>query len=91
MSGSAKPNSKRKYNRRSDEQRIAELESKISLIKERVEAKKRRDSAVLREVPKLQRTLKRFAELALEHGREDIANSATAFSSGLERYCSKKS
>ncbi len=90
MSESADTNSKRKYNRRSDEERIAELESKIALIKDRVEAKKRRDSPVLKELPKIQRSLKRFAQLAREHGREDISNSATAFSAGLERSLDEK-
>ena len=85
MSESAQPRQKRKYTRRSDEERIADLESKIALIKSRVEAKKRRDSVVLREVPKIQRSLQKFAQLATDHGREDIANSATAFLAGLER------
>jgi len=89
MSESGSPKSKRKYNRRSDEQRIAELETQISQIKDRVEAKKRRDSAVLKEIPKMQRGLKRFADLAEKHGREDVANSASAFSAGLERYLTK--
>ncbi len=86
MSESAEKKAKRKYNRRTDDQKIAELESQIAMIKDRVEAKKRRDSPVLKEMPKIQRSLKRFAQLALDHGREDIANSATAFSTGLERY-----
>lgn len=89
MSESGSPKSKRKYNRRSDEQRITELESQIAQIKDRVEAKKRRDSAVLKEIPKMQRGLKRFADLAQKHGREDVANSASAFSAGLERYLTK--
>ena len=85
MSESAEPKQKRKYNRRTDEERIAELESKIAMIKNRVEAKKRRDSPVVKEVPKIQRSLRKFAQLAQEHGREDISNSATAFAAGLER------
>ena len=76
---------KRKYTRRTDEERIAELESRIHEIKERLEAKKRRDSPVLREVPKVQRVLRKFAQLALDHGREDLSNSTTAFDAGLER------
>ena len=82
MGESAEKRHKRQYNRRTDEQRIAELESKIAMIKDRVESKKRRDSPVLKEVPKLQRSLRKFAQLAQDHGREDIANSATAFVAG---------
>lgn len=86
MSDSGTSREKRKYTRRTDEERIAELESKIALIKNRVEAKKRRDSPVLREAPKIQRSLRKFAQLAADHGRDDIANSTTAFLAGLERH-----
>ena len=80
---------KRKYTRRTDEERIAELESRIHQIKERLEAKKRRDSPVLKEIPKVQRTLRKFAQLAVDHGREDLSNSTMAFSAGLERAASE--
>ena len=91
MSQPAKPRPKRKYNRRSDEERIKELESKIALIKDRVEAKKRKDSPVLKEIPKLQRNLRKFAKLAHEHGRADVGNSAQAFAAGLDRVLDEQS
>ena len=41
--------------RRSDEQRIKELEAKIAEIRAREEAKKRKDDPISRHFPKLQR------------------------------------
>ena len=76
---------KRKYNRRSDEELIEELQSKIEQVQARVHARKRRDSPVLKELPKIQRTLRRFAQLATDHGREDLSNSTLAFLAGMER------
>jgi molecular chaperone GrpE (heat shock protein) len=76
---------KRKYTRRTDEELIEELQDKIKKVQERMEAKQRKDSAVLKELPKVQRALKRFAQLAVDHGREDLSNSTLAFLAGLER------
>lgn len=76
---------KRTYTRRSDEDRISELTSKLERIKARLEEKQRKDSPVLREAAKVQRVLRRFAQLAVDHGREDLANSTQAFAAGLER------
>jgi hypothetical protein len=76
---------KRKYLRRSDEELIADLEGKIRQVQQRMESKQRRDSAVLKELPKIQRSLRRFAQLATDHGREDLSNSTIAFLAGLER------
>jgi hypothetical protein len=76
---------KRNYQRRSDEDRISELTAKLEKIKQRVEMKTRKDSPVLREVSKVQRVLRKFAQTALDHGREDLANSTQAFAAGLER------
>lgn len=76
---------KRSYQRRSDEDRISELTAKLEKIKQRLEMKSRKDSPVLREVAKVQRVLRKFAQTALDHGREDLANSTQAFAAGLER------
>lgn len=76
---------KRGYNRRTDEELIGDLQKKIADIQSRVERSKRKDSAVLKELPKVQRTLRGFAQLAVDGGREDLANSTTAFLAGLER------
>lgn len=76
---------KRSYQRRSDEDRISELTAKLEKVKLRMEMKTRKDSPVLREVTKVQRVLRKFAQTAIDHGREDLANSTQAFAAGLER------
>ena len=76
---------KRSYNRRTEEDKIRELEEKVASLKAKVEAKQRRDLPVVREWPKVQRALRQFAQLAVEHGREDLAISAQAFMAGTER------
>ena len=76
---------RRKYKRRSDDERIADLERRISDLKARQVAKQKKDDPVLREIPKLQRQLRKFAQLALDHDRPDISNSITAFTAGLDR------
>lgn len=76
---------KRTYNRRTDEDRIAELQSKIQSLQGKLESKQRQDLPVLREIPKVQRRLRKFAQTAMNHGRHDLANSTLAFLAGLER------
>ena len=76
---------KRPYSRRSDNERIADLQKKIELLQGRLDKKQRKDLPVLREVPKVQRRLRKFVQLALDHGRQDLATSAMAFAAGLER------
>lgn len=76
---------KRSYNRRSDEELIDDLQKRIAEIQSRVERGERKDLAVMKEFPKVQRALRRFAQLAQDKGREDLANSTTAFLAGLER------
>lgn len=76
---------KRTYTRRTDADRISELEQKISKIKTRIETRQVRDSPVAREAAKVQRALKKFAQLAVDEGRKDLANSVEAFGAGFER------
>jgi len=76
---------KRTYRRRTEEERIADLQSKLEELQKKVESKTRKDLEVLREIPKVQRRLKKFAQLAMVHGRHDLANSTMAFSAGLDR------
>ncbi|MCB9903438.1 MAG: hypothetical protein H6831_03435 [Planctomycetes bacterium] len=76
---------KRKYTRRTEQERISELEDKIRVIRDRMESKKRKDSAVLKELPKVKRALNKFAQLAVDHNRHDLANSCVAFLAGLDR------
>lgn len=76
---------KRTYTRRSEDERIAELNAKIEKIKQRLEMKQLKDSPVMREMAKVQRVLRKFAQTALDHGRADLANSTQAFAAGLDR------
>ena len=76
---------RRPYSRRSDNERIADLQKRIEQLQGRVDKKQRKDLPVLREVPKVQRRLRKFVQLALDHGRQDLATSAMAFAAGLER------
>jgi hypothetical protein len=79
---------KRAYHRRSEDQRISDLEAKIKKIKARMEMKQRKDSPVLREVTRVQRVLRKFAQTAQDHGRSDLAMSTQAFAAGLDRLVS---
>jgi len=79
---------KRSYRRRSDEERIAELESKIEEQKRKIALRERQDSPVLKDIPGVRRRLQSFAQLAIDHGREDLSNMTMAFLAGLERAAS---
>ena len=76
---------KRQYNRRTDEERIADLQSRIDDIQTKLERKKRPDQPVLTDIPNVQRRLRKFAQLAVNYGRDDLANSTMAFIAGLDR------
>lgn len=76
---------RRKYHRRSDDERIAELEARIADLRAKQVAKERRIDPVLKEIPRIQRRLRKFVQLATNNQRADIANSTTAFIAGLER------
>lgn len=84
---------KRKYHRRSEAERIAELEAKLAQVQARVEAKTKRDkdqdrkhNELMREIPKLRKRLKGFSQLAADHNRMDISNTAMAFLLSLNRF-----
>ncbi|MDE0895795.1 MAG: hypothetical protein OSB10_04355 [Planctomycetota bacterium] len=80
---------KRSYNRRTSEQIIADLESQISLQKEKIDAKAKAADPVLKEIPKVRRQLRKFAQQANDGGRKDIGNSVTAFLTSLDRMYKK--
>ncbi len=79
---------KRSYNRRSEEELIADLETKIKSIEHRVVARQRKDSAVLKEFPKVKRKLASFSQLCMDHQREDLSNTILAFLTTLENQAS---
>ncbi len=76
---------KRTLLRRSDQERIADLESKIADLQRKLVAQQRTDTPVLHAAEKLAKRLRDFAQLALQHGRDDAANSTIAFLAGLDR------
>jgi hypothetical protein len=76
---------KRSYNRRSDSELIDELQDKIRRVKARIAARDREDAPMLKEMAKVTRSLKKFAQTATDHGRNDVSNMTIAFLSGLER------
>lgn len=76
---------KRSYNRRSEDEQIDDLQRKIAELQDRVERTQRKDNEVVKAFPKIQRSLRSFATLAASNGREDVANSTTAFLIGLDR------
>ena len=76
---------KRNYRRRSEDERIEALQAEIDSLREKIEAKKRKDMPVLKEIPKIQRRLQKFVQMAVDYERHDIANTTLAFLAGLER------
>jgi len=80
-----KKTSRRQYNRRSDDERIAELEERIKSLQAKAVLREQKADPVIKEIPKVQRRLAKFAQLAMDNERLDIANSVTAFNAGLER------
>jgi hypothetical protein len=76
---------KRAYNRRSDDAIIEELQMKLQRVQARVEARDRPDAPILKEVTKLNRSLRRFTQVAADYGRDDLVNMVEAFGSGLGR------
>jgi hypothetical protein len=76
---------KRTYTRRTEDERIAQLQAQILKMKERLENKKQKDSPILREWTKAQRAVRKFIQAAAESGRNDLSLSAEAFLAGLER------
>ena len=76
----------RKYTRRSDDERIADLEQKIADLRARKAQQEKKDDPVLKEIPKLQKRLLKFAQLAMDGQRPDLSNSAMAFHASLGRF-----
>lgn len=79
------PPRRRPYNKRSDEERIRELEQRIEELRMKQALREKREDPIVREIPKVQKRLRKFAQLAMDHQRPDIANTTTAFAAALER------
>lgn len=76
---------RRSYHRRSAQERVADLEKRITDLKAKQVARDKKDDPVLREIQKLLKRLKRFVQHAHDHKRPDVANSVMGFKSMLER------
>ena len=76
---------KRKYTRRTEEQRILELQEKIEEIKKRQAAKTHKDNPIVKGIPKVVRSLRKFAQVAMDNDRRDIANTTSGFAAALDR------
>ncbi len=85
MDTTAQTKARRHYNRRTEDERIADLDRRIADLKARQATREKKDDPVLREIPKIQRRLRKFAQLAMDHNRPDISNSILAFNAGMER------
>ena len=75
---------KRKYQRRSDDELIADYESKIADLQKKMQASEREDVRVLKDLPKLRRQLGKFSQLCMDSGRADLSNSILAFLTTFE-------
>lgn len=76
---------KRPYNRKTEDERIQELQERIEMLKQRMEQKQRKDGPVLKELAKLRKALVRFSNVAMQCERADLSMSTQAFLAGLER------
>lgn len=82
---------KRVYRRRSDDERIADLERQIHVERERLKKKeaaeraKRELNPAVKKIPQLAKHLQNFSQLAVDHGRLDLSNMVTMFLVGLQR------
>jgi hypothetical protein len=85
MNTTAGKGARRGPQRKSAAEKISALEQQIAELRARQAARERQRDPVLREIPKIQRRLRKLAQLAMNHQRPDIANSVTAFAAGLER------
>jgi len=76
---------RRQYHRRTPEDRVAEIEQRIAELKAKQAAREKRESPLVKEIPRLQGRLRRFAQLAMDQQRADVSNSVMAFVASLER------
>lgn len=80
---------KRHYHRRTDEERLQELQKKLEEMQNKVkerEAKQRPEpSPVVKKIPRVIKSLREFGAFAHLNGRLDLYNSTTAFVAMLDR------
>ncbi len=76
---------KRSYKRRTSAEIVEDLQTQIQALEIRIESKKRKDMPVFKELNKVKRTLGKFSQTCVDHGRNDLSNSVLAFLSTLDR------
>ncbi len=76
---------KRSYKRRSSAEIVEDLQDQIQALEVRIQAKKRKDMPVFKELTKVKKNLAKFSQTCVDHGRNDLSNSVLAFLSTLER------
>lgn len=76
---------KRSYKRRSSAEIVEDLQTQIQALEVRIEAKKRKDMPVFKELTKVRKTLSKFSQTCVDNGRSDLSNSVLAFISTLDR------
>ncbi len=87
---------KRGYRRRTDEERIADLERQIQQEKERLDSQKAAERAkrdvnpAIKKIPGLAKHLHKFSQFAVDNGRLDLSNMVTMFLVGLQRIHSEE-
>lgn len=84
--------SKRSYRRRSDDERIADLQRKLEQAQQRLKAREERKEAAKHvpnpatlKIPVIIKKLREFAAFAHIHGRLDYYNSTIAFVAMMDR------
>lgn len=75
---------KRTYNRRTDDEIIAELQGRIHELERRMVAKQRPDAQVMKDFQKVKKTLAKFSQTCMDNGRQDLSNSILAFLTSFE-------
>lgn len=87
---------KRTYRRRTDAERIADLELQIERERERLEKQKAAERAkreinpAVKKIPQLAKHLQKFSQLAVDNDRLDLSNMVTMFLVGLQRIHSEE-
>jgi Skp family chaperone for outer membrane proteins len=76
---------KPKRHRRTEEEMLRDLETKLAQLREKAEARKQREGPMVKATKKLVKSVRKYAEQAQSEGRTDLALSAQAFAAGLER------
>lgn len=76
---------KRTYRRRTEAEKIADLQKQIEALESKIQSEQRPDTEVLKQIPKIKRTLGKFSQLCVDNKRHDLSNSVLAFLGTIER------